>query len=153
MWRGLCLLLVPRLSAHIAYDRGFHRLLLMFALEWSLYDYASCLLWSADHLGMVSIAGLCALRCEFRILVLAARRSQDHVFAFIVVFADNRRLLLWHIHLVWWCGAECIVCYFSREIAKKWLGRHSVTICRELLCYCHVVECYCAIRTVCKIQR
>ena len=25
--------------------------------------------------------------------------------------------------------------------------------CRELLCYCHIVECYCTIRTVCKIQR
>ena len=50
----------------------------------------------------------------FEFLFLAARRSQDHVFAFIVLFADNRKLLLWHIHL--WCSAEYIVCNFSRKI-------------------------------------
>ena len=30
----------------------------------------------------------------FEFLFLAARQSQDHVFAFIVLFADNRKLLL-----------------------------------------------------------
>ena len=40
-----------------------------------------------------------------------------------------------------------------KEAMRSMEGLPAVWICRELLCYCHVVECYCTIRTVCKIQR
>ena len=115
---ALCILLG---SSLFAADVSFERIALQY------HSTLLCLLWSADHIWVLVIARLEVLRqCLISNFVLTARRSQDHIFAFILIFADNRNLLLWHIHL--WCSAECIVCYFFREIAKKWLGRHNITI-------------------------
>ena len=70
---------------------------------------------------------------------IASYRVYDHV----------ERILHFHLALVdcrfriSYYGCFCSCCTNTLEV------------CRELfiLCYCHVVECYCTIRTVCKIQR
>ena len=50
-----------------------------------------------------------------------------------------------------WMNVADVRCASSVE--KSHYSESGVFSCRELLCYCHVVECYCTIRTVCKIQR